>query len=215
MSKKHFQLTDSQRIKGLRICFNNAVAFKDEAEILFKEKRWARSAALAILGIEEISKVELIGQSYFFNTQSQWNKFKRDFTKHNKKLSVADSLIIQVAYKDGDEKKVESELIEILKGRDLDIGKQKCLYVNYPEADDDWHDPLEKVEKPDAEECLRILNTLSDQYNLIFSRTDSELVDIVKDMMIVIPGDEMQKHSKKMRDVIRKKYEELKLLKDK
>ena len=47
--KKKLQLSNRQKILGAQHCFANAKALFEEAEILYKESKWARSTALFIL----------------------------------------------------------------------------------------------------------------------------------------------------------------------
>ena len=91
-TKKKFQLSNNQKILGARYCYENAVALLDETKILMDNSKWARATALSILGIEEISKIELIGQTFFYSNHRDWEKFADKFHKHNQKLKLADSL---------------------------------------------------------------------------------------------------------------------------
>lgn len=202
--KKNFQLSNHQKILGAKYCFENAAALLEEAKILLNNAKWARAAALSILGIEEISKIELVGQTFFYKTHKDWNKFEEKFLKHNQKLKLADSLLIQTAYQSGDDNKIEDELKEILKGRNLNIGKQRCFYVGF-DNDRLWEVPLKMVTEDDAVYCKKLLETLIESYKTIFDKPHNEIIDIIKQMKKYIPSEEARVNTEKMELEIQQK----------
>ena len=202
--KKNIQLSNHQKILGAKYCFENAVALLEEANILANSSKWARATALYILGIEEISKIELVGQTFFYKTHKDWDKFEEKFRKHNQKLKLADSLLIQTAYQSGDDNKVEDELKEILKGRNLNIGKQRCFYVGF-DNDNLWKVPLKTVTEEDALYCRKLLETLVESYKTIFDKPHNEILDIIKQMKKYIPSEESKVNTEKMKLEIQQK----------
>jgi AbiV family abortive infection protein len=202
--KKKFQLSNHQKILGAKYCYENAIALLDEAKILIDNSKWARATALSILGIEEISKIELIGQTFFYTSHKEWEKFEEKFLKHNQKLRLADYLLIQTAYQSGDDKKLENELEQILKGRNLNIGKQRCFYVGF-DQDNLWQVPLKIVSEDDALYCKKLLETLIESYKLIFERSHNEIVDIIRKMKQYLPSEEVKVNEEKMKSDIQKK----------
>lgn len=165
--KNKFQLSNNQKILGAKYCYENAVALLDETKILMDNLKWARATTLSILGIEEISKIELIGQTFFYSSNKEWEKFEENFLKHNQKLKLADYLLIQTAYQSGDDNKLENELEQIMKGRNLNIGKQRCFYVGFSQ-DNLWQVPLKIVTEEDALYCRKLLESLIESYKMIF-----------------------------------------------
>ncbi|NMB83042.1 MAG: AbiV family abortive infection protein, partial [Ignavibacteria bacterium] len=87
---RNIQLTNHEKILGSQYCYKNAKELFEEAGILLNHSKWARATALCILGIEEISKIELLGQTFFYKTVKEWEKFEDKFTHHNAKLKIAD-----------------------------------------------------------------------------------------------------------------------------
>jgi AbiV family abortive infection protein len=65
---------------------NNAVSLVGEAELLHKNKHYARSYFLAFTGLEELSKSQLAADVYteFIKEEEFWTKF----TKHNEKIQL-------------------------------------------------------------------------------------------------------------------------------
>ncbi len=206
---KNITLSNYAKIRGVKHCYNNAISLKEDAELLIKHKKWPRATALLIIGIEEISKIEMLGQTFFYRTQDEWKNFNRRFTSHNKKLTLADTLLLQIAYRSGSRNNLEEELNELLKGRDLNIGKQKCLYVDYS-LKDGWINPNEKVTQEDANDCMTILKSLIKQYESIFSKNHNELVDIIKKMKKWVPDEVVENSLRKMHSDIINTYDRLK-----
>jgi AbiV family abortive infection protein len=207
-SKKKLQLTNHQKILGSRYCFENSKALYEEAEILLENSKWARSAALFILGIEEISKIELIGQTFFYKTAQEWADFEKKFFRHSTKLKMADIILLQLRYKTGNTSKLEEELNEIKKGRNLNIGKQKCFYIGFS-IDNGWEVPLRDVTEEDANYCKEVLNYLIDAYSKVFSKSFNQVVDIIEEMKKIVPSAEAMRESNKMRDEIKKLSDEI------
>jgi len=69
-------------------CLQNAGELIVEAGILFQNKKYARSFALSIIAVEEISKRELLWEAIWLGDDEQkWRKFWREFNSHRVKLS--------------------------------------------------------------------------------------------------------------------------------
>lgn len=202
-SKKKFQLTNHQKILGSQHCFENAKALFEEGEILFQNSKWARSAAHFILGIEEISKIELIGQTFFYKTVQEWEDFDKKFSSHYTKLKLADIILLPLRYKTGGISNLEEELKEIKKGRNLNIGKQKCFYVGYS-IDKGWEVPIRDITEEDAIYCKEVLNYLINHYSQVFSKPFNKVVDVIKEMKKIIPSAEAMSESNKIRKEIKK-----------
>jgi len=202
-TKKKFQLTNRQKILGSQHCFENAKALLEEGEILLQNSKWARSAALFILGIEEISKIELIGQTFFYKTIQDWKDFKNKFTHHSTKLELADIILLQLRYKTGGISKLEEELKEIKKGRNLNIGKQKCFYVGIS-TERSWEVPSKVVTEEDAIYCKEVLNYMIDHYSQVFSKPFNQIIDVIKEMKKIVPSAEAESESNKLRSEIKK-----------
>ncbi len=202
-NKQYYQLTNRQKILGSQHCYQNAQELYEEGELLYNHSKWARSTALFILGIEEISKIELLGKTFFYKKAQDWEKFDDKFRNHTNKLRVADVILLQIAYGSGDTEKLKAELRDIMQGRNFNLSKQKCFYVGYsPETY--WQVPSKLAEKEDAQYCKKCLEFMIDSYNDIFSKPYNEIVDIVKEMKKVIPSPDIEKMSKKMKNEIEK-----------
>ncbi len=210
-NKKSIRLTNREKILGSQYCYENAKELYEEAEILLNYSKWARATALFILGIEEISKIELIGQTFFYKTVKEWESFEGKFIHHNTKLKIADIILLQLAYRSGDASKLQSELKDIMKGRNFNIGKQKCFYVGYS-LNDSWEVPSKISTEQDAKYCQKVLSFMIETYKDIFSKSFNDIVDIIKMMKKIIPSNEvrvesieMQNHISKIADSIKAK----------
>lgn len=116
---------------------------------------------------------------------------------------MADIILLQLRYKAGDTSKLEEELNEIKKGRNLNIGKQKCFYVGFV-IDNGWEVPLRDVTEKDANYCKEVLIYLIDVYSKVFSKSFNQVVDIIEEMKKIVPSAEAMRESNKMRDEIKK-----------
>ena len=204
--KKKLQLSNRQKILGAQHCFANAKALFEEAEILYKESKWARSTALFILGTEEISKIELIGQTFSYKTVQEWSDFEKKFSSHNEKLKLADIISLQLKDRSDNASKLEEEVKEIKKGRNLNIGKQKCFYVGFSNVLG-WEVPLRDVTKEDAKYCKEMLDSRIQAYNEIFSKPFNEIVDIIKEMKKIVASPEAMEKSIKLQNKIKKLFD--------
>ncbi len=202
MKKKFIKLTEREIILGSQFCFENAKELFEEGELLFKNSKWARATSLFILGIEEISKVELLAQTFFYKSDEEWNSFEDNFTHHNSKLKLADSILLQLSYNSGDEERLKNELEDIMKGRNFNIGKQKCFYVGYSK-NKGWEVPNKIATEEDAKYCQKVLGPMINIYDEIFSKSYDEIVDIVAQVKKTIPTDEIRDESLKMQNHIR------------
>ncbi len=206
--KKDFHLTNFERIKGLRFCYDNAISLLEEAIILQKHQKWARATALAILGLEEFAKIEMIAETFSIKYHSEWKKFEKQFLSHNTKLTKADSLVVQILLRKGEEKKFSEILTEIFQGRSLNIAKQKCIYVGYS-LQFSWEVPLKIVEENDSKEVISLLELLKNTYSETFAGSDNDLVELVKRIRKPNLTDEADKFHKDLRAKVIKKYEEV------
>ena len=69
-------------------CLQNAGELIQEAGILLKHKRYARSYALSVVAMEEISKRELLWEAIWLGDDKQkWEEFWGKFKSHRVKLS--------------------------------------------------------------------------------------------------------------------------------
>lgn len=202
-SKKKLQLSNHQKILGSQYCYENAKELYEEANILLNNSKWARATALFILGIEEISKIELLAQTFFYKTVQEWENFQEKFTRHNTKLNLADIILIQMAYRSGDAEILKKELQDIMKGRNFNIGKQKCFYVGYS-VENRWEIPFKLATEEDAKYCKKALGFMIDTYRDIFSKSFNEIVDIIRQMKKTVPSAEMKNESIKMQKNIKK-----------
>lgn len=202
-NNKNIQLTNREKILGSQYCFENAKELYEEAGILLNHSKWARATALFILGIEEITKIELLGQTFLYKTVKDWEKFEDKFTRHNAKLKLADIILLQLAYRSGDAEKLKNELLDIMKGRNFNIGKQKCFYVGYS-LNNGWEVPSKSTTEEDAKYCQKVLGFMIETYKDIFSKGFNEIVEIIKQMKKIIPTDEVENESIKMMDNIKK-----------
>ena len=136
-------------------------------------------------------------------------KFESKFQNHNEKLRLADILLLQSAYQSNDNKRLEEEIKDILKGRNLKIGKQRCFDVGLSK-DNLWEVPLDKVTKEDALYCKKLLEVLLEPYKNFFDKPYNEIVDLIKQMKKAIPSEQVRISSEKMQLHIKQKSDIIK-----
>lgn len=98
-----------------------------------------------------------------------------------------------------------------MKGRNFNIGKQKCFYVGYS-LNNSWEVPAKISTEEDAKYCQKVLSFMIETYKDIFSKSFNDIVNIIKMMKKTIPSNEariesieMQNHIKKIADSIKAK----------
>jgi AbiV family abortive infection protein len=168
---KHIELTREQLIEGTKHCYENAFALKEEGDILFHHQRWARAIALYILGVEEISKIELLGLKYSY-PDITWKEFRKKFVEHTPKLKIADQISLQSAFRSGDNERFIKEIMELSAGRNLNLEKQKNIYVDYDKKG--WLLP-NNATKEEAEEFRNCLQNTLNLFSKTFSRSMEDL----------------------------------------
>ena len=77
-------LNNDQIVLGIYLSFRNSNELFEDAELLKRHKRYARALSLAILSLEELSKVILLIELLFNSKKDdlKWKKWWRAFTSH-------------------------------------------------------------------------------------------------------------------------------------
>jgi AbiV family abortive infection protein len=78
-------LTAAQAAAGMQAAICNARDLLGDAELLLQDKRWQRSAALAILSIEEIGKVEILRGALLARDERELREAWIQYRSHTKK----------------------------------------------------------------------------------------------------------------------------------
>ena len=150
--------------RGVGKCYDNAQEYLEEAKILFREKHTRRASALAILGLEEVGKMEVLGSAALLKVGDikQWDQFWTNFTSHIAKQArglftsmdeiasrygkrnLLDTLPVTVSGRDGANPMIDFETI-----------KQQCFYVGYDVAAGEF-----KLLKIDSEVCWKFITIL-------------------------------------------------------
>lgn len=129
--------------------FNNAVSLLEEAKLLFQNKFYARTVALAIMSFEELGKSQIAADYYTGLLTEQ--DYKRAFKDHGSKKSFAGRY---QAFQVMDENKghTVSDLGFAVNpdiARELEKIRQAALYVS------ESNDPRENISREDAEIVLK------------------------------------------------------------
>ena len=139
-------LNDSQLAYGVSKCMDNAQQYFEEAKLLETNAYYRRACALAILGIEEIGKIMLLGNTAAFKLEDteEWNKFWEHFRNHEAKQANAIFYTLFFVHQNrGPEKMTEVINPKDLKETEysvLEIQKLKneCLYVGFDYKEKDF-----------------------------------------------------------------------------
>jgi len=127
-------------------CLQNAGELIQEAGILLQHKRYARSYALSVVAMEEISKRELLWEAIWLGDDKQkWRKFWEKFKSHRVKLSqmLKNYIDITISKKaDTPRKVLDDYLSKMAKAQAksqteasyFDSSKQWALYVDSVEG---------------------------------------------------------------------------------
>lgn len=123
-------LSNDQVTLGMHLCFCNAKELLEDAEILKKNRKYARALSLAMLSLEELAKVPMLANTLLYpkNAQRRWKNFWTSFTSHpDKQLiwSIYGEFLKKVGIT-GYEDKYPSSLVPL-----LEKFKQLGFYVNF------------------------------------------------------------------------------------
>lgn len=83
-------LSDDQVALGMHLCFCNAKELLEDAELLKKNRKYARAFSLAVLSLEELAKVPMLANTLLYpkNAQAKWKSFWTSFTSHPDKQLI-------------------------------------------------------------------------------------------------------------------------------
>jgi len=150
--------------KGIKFSIDNAFELIEEAEILFENKKYARTYSLSQLALEEIGKSVILFDLY--HTLQADDRHKIDFKKLNKnfkdhKSKTFELLIVGLIMKGKD--KIESAEFEKIASKNLkeiqrnksgyfDKLKNESLYVSYNKKK--FEKPSELISKEKSSKFL-------------------------------------------------------------
>lgn len=142
---------DSQKmsvyLEMYQASINESVKLLGEAELLFENESYERSYFLGFSALEEISKSQMAAD--VFTGIMKEEKFQKNYTKHNKKISRVEWIKI-----DGNTlPQFSGDGIEI---RSFDFSKKlKSMYVDSDFDLNKLSTPSESVSKSDAENIIK------------------------------------------------------------
>lgn len=79
------KLSPAQISEGINLARQNAIRLLEDAQILYKEKRYPSAAALAILSIEESGKRSILRQLSLVKSDEELHNVWKDYRSHTKK----------------------------------------------------------------------------------------------------------------------------------
>jgi len=85
LTQYHGPLTPAQAATGIQAAIQNACDLLSDAELLLENKRWQRAAALAILSIEEMGKVEILRSLLLARDERELKESWIRYRSHTKK----------------------------------------------------------------------------------------------------------------------------------
>ncbi len=162
-------LSYAQIVRGYQYCIKNARELYSDAELLFKNRRYARAYALTVLSYEEIGKLMILLTATFHESSDLdlWKKFWNRFRSHTLKrtrVSLMELLSLPNTTWEQMEREWEREpLTERL--------KQLALYV-------DWFDgritlPSKLYSKPNLPEAaMKLARDRIEHFSKVFSGRD-------------------------------------------
>lgn len=144
---------------GIRLAYKNAEDLLMDAEILFLNKRFERSVALAILAIEEAGKCTIIRAMLLAVHQNRIKKEWQNYRRHTEKnlAWVLPELVANGANHIDDLKKVFDP--ESDHGVTLDNIKQLSFYTDIF-GSGNWHKPSDAVDESFAKQILFIAKSI-------------------------------------------------------
>lgn len=152
------------------LCWKNGKQYLEESRLLLNAKYYDRAAALAILGMEEVGKIELVGSTAFLKEEEseRWNKFWTNFITHGPKQVRTLYVLLRRIF----EKKGTIGFQEIIPVKVNEVGesplinletlKQKCLYVGYDELEQKFK--FETITEDVAAHLIRLLEASVESY---------------------------------------------------
>lgn len=185
-------LTPAQAADGIEAALKNALSLLEEAELLLKNNRWQRAAALAILAIEEAGKPSLIrGLLVAANSKDLQDKWK-EYRTHTKKnlMWILPQLTVKGATHLEDLRPIFDESRD--HGRVLDAIKQIAIYSD-AYGNCHWSLPEHAVEESLATSLVEIARIFAKADKAMTS--EAELTIWVKHMRPVrkCPMNEMKR----------------------
>jgi len=159
------KLSAAQISKGINLARQNAIRFLEDAQILYKEKRYPSATALAILSIEESGKRSILRQLSTVKSDEELHNLWKDYRSHTKKniqWQLVD-MVRQGARKLDDFKSMfdpSSEHPFV-----LDNVKQISFYTDCL-GQAHWSNPSEVIEEDLARNLLFIAQVLSSGHDV-------------------------------------------------
>lgn len=153
-------LSPAQAAQGIQEASRNAMALLEDADILYRNERWARAAALAILSIEESGKVPILRALLLAKSQKELQDGWRQYRTHTRKNRdyILPDLVAKGARTLEDLRPIHDENSE--HPYILDALKQVCFYTEaYGKCH--WSSPREVIGKDVAQSFLTLARLLS------------------------------------------------------
>ncbi len=129
MSMSEFRIPREALLEGAKLCIENGLRLRKDAEILFQNKAYSTAHVSAVFSIEEFGKSVFLSRRYYKGIGVTDDEYEKIFTKHPAKISffleqTAD-LLPNVEDRD--------ETIELFKrlGREEHERKMKSIYVDF------------------------------------------------------------------------------------
>jgi AbiV family abortive infection protein len=173
-------LTTAQAAAGIKAAIQNSCALLEEAKLLANNGRWQRSAALAILAIEESGKVSILRGILLARNEQELKESWREYRNHSSKnrASILPDLVAKGARK-------FDELRLIVDGSSdhnavIEAVKQISVYSDAL-GQCHWSVPSEVVSQELSEQLLNIARILVQTEESAFT-TEAELNIWVKHM---------------------------------
>lgn len=170
---KSLSIGDVARAVGK--CMDNGSAYCEEAVLLLNANHYRRAIALAILGIEEVGKIEILGSTLSLTDKDtvEWDKFWTEFTTHMPKQGRALFVLINERFKERGREGFQEVIPITYTGDDrrnpridFETVKQQCLYVGYDVVKNEFR-LLRNPSKDEVRFYINLLRRLLSHYRIL------------------------------------------------
>jgi AbiV family abortive infection protein len=145
-------LSPEQIVEGIAVCSENVESLFDDALSLFKNKKYARAASLAVSCLEECGKIEKLKELFHIekNEEERLKTFWKNFRSHEFKTTTA----LATSTSRNQTKAIDAmnafHHFEAM-GKYREQIRRKGLYTDFDEQKNNWDSPRDILEEEAGE----------------------------------------------------------------
>lgn len=150
--------------EGVRLAIKNAKSLLEEAQLLYNNKRFARSTALAILAYEEIAKAAILRDKWHKGEGISKHQWEKRIKEHVQKAKIAYQQFVEgiddLTKKTLDRKIIDS-LLSSMTGtaQNMKTLRESCIYVDWDSKNRKWLIPISKEQANEGVKPAAISDT--------------------------------------------------------